>query len=496
MPVWSESLVLGPVSQTLSKGLKKLLPVAVVCGALAVSAFAGDLRINLPRRTKPTPVQDLNREGVKAVERHNYDRAKRLFYKAYLLDPDDPFTLNNLGYIAELEGDVERASRYYDLSQQMESEALVDKSTTKELEGKTVASVAGNAATNSLQVNRLNVAAIGLLQKDRAPEADVLLTRALTIDPKNAFTLNNLGFAKEKEGELENALAYYTKAANTNSDEPVIVTVHSSWRGKPIRGIAERNAKSVRELLTQTDDADAHVARLNLQGVSALNRNDRRAAREYFQQAYKLRQDDAFTLNNMGYLAEMDGDRETANYYYQKAQAAEHAAQKVGIATRKEAEGQPLATVASTSTGSVDARMQRDLEIKRREGGPVVLRRRDGQPVLEPREAKRPTPRETGDVVAIPIPKGDAVSTPENAAPANNPPQTPTVEQPQGTQPNPPQSSVPQSNAPQSNAPQATTPQANPPQMQQQQQEEPLVQPQELEQPPNPQTSTPQEPPK
>src|SRR4029078_3354214 len=167
------------------------------------------------------------------------------------------------------------------------------------------------------------VAAIGLLQKDRAPEADILLTRALTIDPKNPFTLNNLGFAKEKEGELENALSYYTKAANTNSEEPVIVTVHRSWRGKPIREIAERNASNVRELLNQTDDADARVARLNLQGVSALNRNDRRKAREYFQQAYKLKSDDAFTLNNMGYLAEMDGDRETANFFYQKAQAAE-----------------------------------------------------------------------------------------------------------------------------------------------------------------------------
>src|SRR3954466_7031618 len=174
MPGWSESLVLGH--------LKKFLPVAVVCGALAVSAFAGDLRINLPKRTKPTPVQDLNREGVKAVERHNYDRAKRLFYKAYLLDPDDPFTLNNLGYIAELEGDVERAQRYYELSQATASDALVDMSTNEKIEGKTVASVAGNADGDGLQVNRLNVAAISLLQKDRAPEADVLLTRALAMD--------------------------------------------------------------------------------------------------------------------------------------------------------------------------------------------------------------------------------------------------------------------------------------------------------------------------
>src|ERR1041384_6157416 len=133
----------------------KVVPLALVCGALLASAYAGDLRITLPKRTKPTPVQNLNREGVKAVEHHDYEKAKRLFYKANLLDPDDPFTLNNLGYIAELEGDVERAQRYYELSQQMDSEALVDRSTTEEVIGKPVAQVAGNAATNNLQVNRL-----------------------------------------------------------------------------------------------------------------------------------------------------------------------------------------------------------------------------------------------------------------------------------------------------------------------------------------------------
>jgi Flp pilus assembly protein TadD len=448
--------------------LKRTLPLALACGALLATAAARDLRITLPKRTKPTPVQNLNREGVKAVEKHDYDKAKRLFYKAYLLDPDDPFTLNNLGYIAELEGDVERAQRYYELSKQMESDALVDRSTSEEVLGKSVAEVAGNAATNNLQVNRLNVAAIGLLQKDRAPEADVLLTRALQIDPNNPFTLNNLGFAKEKEGELENALSYYTRAANTNSEEAVVVTVHSSWRGKPIREIARRNADNVRDLLSRPDNVEDRVARLNLQGVSAINRNDRRSARTFFQQAYELMKDDAFTLNNMGYLAEMDGDRETADYFYGKAQEAERAGDKVGMATRKDAEGKPLLQVAATSNESVNARMQRDLEIKRRQGGPVQLKRRSGEPVVEPAQPKRPTPREQSDVVSIPVPKSDAF-TPENVAPGNVEPATPTTEQPQAQ------------------------PQAQP-QITVQPEEPQLVKPEELEQPPNPQSSS--EPPK
>ena len=69
-----------------------------------LAAGAGDLKITLPKRSHMTPVQRLNQEGVEAVRKHHYEKAETLFYKAYLLDPDDPFTLNNLGYISELQG--------------------------------------------------------------------------------------------------------------------------------------------------------------------------------------------------------------------------------------------------------------------------------------------------------------------------------------------------------------------------------------------------------
>src|SRR5438309_10604824 len=101
------------------------------------------IRLNIPKRSKPTPVQTFNRDGVKAVEKHDYAKAKKLFYKAYLLDPDDPFTLNNLGYIAELEGDVDRAQRFYELSKDHKSQATVDRASNDEIKGKTVAEVAG-----------------------------------------------------------------------------------------------------------------------------------------------------------------------------------------------------------------------------------------------------------------------------------------------------------------------------------------------------------------
>src|SRR5437763_13365546 len=80
-------------------------------------SWAGDkVRITLPRRSHLTPVQRFNREGVQAIEKHDYERAGTLFYKAYLYDPSDPFTLNNLGYVAELQGEIDRARSFYDLA--------------------------------------------------------------------------------------------------------------------------------------------------------------------------------------------------------------------------------------------------------------------------------------------------------------------------------------------------------------------------------------------
>ncbi|MBV9088056.1 MAG: hypothetical protein JOY79_11265 [Acidobacteriaceae bacterium] len=352
---------------------------------LAISAGATDagVRVSLPKHTKPTPVQQLNRAGVKAVEKHDYSKARRLFYKAYLLDPNDPFTLNNLGYVSELEGDVDRAQRYYALAAEQNSDAVVDQSTNEAAVGKPVAKVAGNAEEEKLQVNRLNVAAIGLLQKDRAGEAEGLLRRALALDPRNPFTLNNLGFAEEKQGEWEKAYAYYYQAATVGSNEPVVVTVNKNWRGKPISEVATRNANTLRQAMRRSASVPDQVARLNLRGVSALNRNDRRQAREYFEQAYKLDPGDAFTLNNMGYVAEMDGDRETANFYYEKAEVARKATSRVDVASRTDAEGRRLGEVARQSGTDVDNRMQADLERKRAQGGPVILRRRDKTPVVD-----------------------------------------------------------------------------------------------------------------
>jgi Flp pilus assembly protein TadD len=360
-----------------------------VLSLLLPAVASADFRVTLPKRTKPTKVQQLNRDGVKAIQKHDYDVAKKLFYQAYLLDPDDPFTLNNLGFMAELDGDVDRASRFYDLAQQQNSDAVIDRADSKKSEGKTVAQVAGHADQGNMQVNQLNIRALQLLKQERAPEADTVLTRSLALDAKNPFTLNNLGFAKEKEGELEAALNYYNQAAALGSTEPIIVSAHRDWRGRPISEVAGDNAEKVRILIRQEQSADrlAKVQRLNLQGVSALNRNDRRAARQDFEQAYKLDPTDAFTLNNMGFVAEMDGDRETAQFYYAKAQQADHSSRLVTASNRTEAEGRKLSSVADTSQTQVESKLESAAQQRRAQGATPTLRRRGA--AAEPQAPKQ-----------------------------------------------------------------------------------------------------------
>jgi Flp pilus assembly protein TadD len=295
-----------------------------------------------------------------------------------------------------------------------------------------------------MQVNRFNVQAIDLLLKDRAPEADLVLQKALALDGNNPFTLNNLGFAREKEGEYDQALGFYTRAAQQRSHQPIVVTLNRDWRGKPISEIAGRNSKALRKLMAKEETTPVRVARLNLRGVSALNRNDPQTARDDFQKAYKLDSNNAFTLNNLGYMAELDGDRETADFYYAKAQEAERAKRRVDVATRAEARGQLLERVANGSDQAVQQRIETALVAKRREGGPVRLMHRDNTPVIEPDRPVAPPPSPVQPTQAPPLPQDqllmplpanqqppDAYHGPTPNVGPNPPPQQP----PQNTQP-------------------------------------------------------------
>jgi Flp pilus assembly protein TadD len=373
---------------------QQLLLVAVF-GILAPTVHAGDLKITLPKRSKLTPVQRLNQEGVEAVSKHQYEKAGALFYKAYLYDPDDPFTLNNLAYMAELDGQVDRAQHLYELASQQMTDAVIARASTPKLQGEPFREALAGIHDQSMQVSRANVGAVHLLSQHRGSEAEAELQTMLAVDPRNPYTLNNLGVAKEAEGDLESALKYYTAAADTHSIQPVVVTFDRSWRGRPISEMAADSARRLRTRI-QTETVHERAAMLNLRGVAAINRNDWQDADRKFRDAYSLDPNNAFSMNNIGYLAEMNGDPETAQTFYEKARQAQAAGARVDLATRRSAEGMKLFEVSNDNDQKVGAKITEEAQARRREPGPIELKHRDNTPVIEPVQPTIPPAPQTG----------------------------------------------------------------------------------------------------
>jgi Flp pilus assembly protein TadD len=153
--------------------------------------------------------------------------------------------------------------------------------------------------------------------------------------------------------------------------------------------MAAQNAQKLRKRLATEQSIDVQVAELNLRGVSAFNRNDLRTADRDFRNAYALAPGNAFVLNNIGYIAEIEGDRETAQYLYDKAKTVADPKATIGLATRRSAEGLKLAAVASDSDSKVQAKVDKERDLHRSEHEPIQLRRRDNSIVDEPNA--RPT---------------------------------------------------------------------------------------------------------
>jgi Flp pilus assembly protein TadD len=369
-------------------GRLRALAILTVLIAASVSqnAQAKDLKVTIPKRSHLTPVQRLNREGVDAIEKHNYEKAETLFYQAYLFDPADPFTLYNLGYVSELKGQLDRAQKLYGLASEQATDAVIDRTSARQLEGKSMRNAFGSLKDVPMQVNRMNVEAIRLISQGRATEALVVLQKALTIDPQNTYTLNNLGVAKEARGDYDEAMKYYKAAADAHSNEPVIVTLNRAWRGKPVSEMAADSAKKLSQRMQNAATAQAQAALLTVRGVSATNHNDWPTAREDFRKAYSLNPNSAFSLNNIGYLAERDGDLETAEFFYERARQAQDARAKVGLATRQSAEGMRIFAVAGDSDQKVDDKITAENVARRQHPGPVELKHRDNTPVIEPPE--------------------------------------------------------------------------------------------------------------
>jgi len=390
--------------------------------AAARPGFASNLQIPIPQRGVSTPSQKLNREGVAELKRGHQKKAKQLFYRAYLLDPQDPFTLNNLGYVAELEGDADRALRFYALAAREHTDAVIDRSNEAALKGKPLNEVFRQVQNSDQELSRLNERAIVLLRDGHVFEAKNLLQSALPRHPNDPFLLNNLGYAMETVGDVEGALRCYSEAASLHSTKRVVVTPRVKWRGRPVSDVARENAVAMSEQIARGEGVDATTARLNLRGVAALNDNNPSVAKGFFLQAYQLDARNAFTLNNLGYIAELAGDRESAEMYYEAARAGRDANAKVSYSTRRDAEGQKIDKLADDNQLDVEATLKAVQEMKRREQRPIELKRRDAVPENSEQEST-PVPPIGVQAPALPTLPPPTSQQERNATPNPQPPQ-------------------------------------------------------------------------
>lgn len=367
-----------------------LTVAGVLMGLSIAPAHAGDIRIKIPRRSELTPVQKLNRSGVDAVVRHQYDKAEGLFYKAYLYDPGDPFTLNNLGYVAELKGQIERAQMFYKLAAEQGCGAIIARSDNKALRGQPMTAALDTRMNGPMRVNRLNLEGLELLSEGQGFDAQQVLQQALQVDQQNPFTLNNLGVASETVGDYDSALKYYDEAAALGSKEAAVITLGKKDRGAGVSKIAAQSAENLRRRMRNTNMSQERATMLELRGVFEVNQNNIAAARQDFLDAYKLDSSSAFTLNNLGYVSELNGDLETAQFFYARARQAGDAGARIGMASQASAQGQRLTSVADDSNQKVDGQLASYSQQRREQQGPVELTPRYGS--LQPdKSAARPT---------------------------------------------------------------------------------------------------------
>lgn len=369
-----------------------------------------EIRITIPRHSELTPVQKLNRDGVDEVLHQHYEKAEGLFFKAYLYDPTDPFTLTNIGYVSELQGQAERAEKFYKLAEEQGCDAVIERSTTGDLKGKSMMDALGGIQNLPMRINRINVIGMGLLAEARPFEALATFQQAFALDPQSAFTLNNIGVASEATGDLESAVRYYDLAASTRSLQPVVVTAKKSWRGKPVSLLAAASAQDVRSRMATMTPAQVHAEMLTVRGVSEVNSNHWEAARKDFVEAFQLDPNNAFALNNAGYVAERDGELEIARSYYVRAASARDAKTRIGFASALAAQGRPLVDLADESHSGVDSALDSYGRARLGQQGLVRLRSRDPSvlpdskapgnvPVLDPPQT---TPKQPGTTSSEP----------------------------------------------------------------------------------------------
>ena len=143
----------------------------------------------------------------------------------------------------------------------------------------------------------------------------------------------------------------------------------------------------------------------------------------------------------MGYLAELDGDKETAQLYYERAKSGAQSDRRITVASDPHIEGKRLEAVATSSDQGIDQRLAAAQEARRRStNAPVTLYSR-GFSQTPPPPAE--IPKEETPQPPTTVPESAGPGTANSQGNATQPVSAATPGTPAPTQPAPATPSAP-----------------------------------------------------
>ncbi|WP_197281999.1 tetratricopeptide repeat protein [Dethiosulfatarculus sandiegensis] len=159
----------------------------------------------------------------------NRDKARALLEKNLSLKPDEPDLMVGLAALLEVDGDLKQAEKLLLRASEQESGnaeihfrlgVVLDKLSRKE---EAMKSLRKAIELDDHHARALNYVGYTLAEKgEDLDEAELLIRRALAVEPYSGFILDSLGWIYYKRGQYDKALVYLERAALSGEEDSVI----------------------------------------------------------------------------------------------------------------------------------------------------------------------------------------------------------------------------------------------------------------------------------
>lgn len=205
----------------------------------------------------PMKVNRMNVNAMALLSNSRGFEAVELLRRALVLDPSNPFTMNNLGVAYEAIGDYDSALNSYSAVAASRSTEVVVVTQIPGWRGRPVTGLADESAKllrerirklspNEIQAVMFTVRGVSATNRNDWPIAREAFLKAYSLDPDSAFSINNRGYLSEREGDLETAEFFYDKARKADgSNRRVGIATTQSAEGKKLAVVARDSNQQV-----------------------------------------------------------------------------------------------------------------------------------------------------------------------------------------------------------------------------------------------------------